>query len=114
LAVAAIPAVRAVELRLGNAYPLTFTNVDQRQLSTSDGHLTIITVVTRKDEEKAQMVGERFSAHLSWQRQVSVDYGGKLSAKDLPAVSRDRRGDHPAPAGRGSEGDANNLVCQAS
>ena len=60
LVVTAIRAVRAVELRLGNAYPLTFTDVDQHQLSTSDGHVTIITVVTRKDEQKAQMVGDRF------------------------------------------------------
>jgi hypothetical protein len=57
--VAAIPAARAIELRLGNAYPLTFTDVDQHQLSTSDGHVTIITVVTRKDEQKAQAVGDR-------------------------------------------------------
>jgi hypothetical protein len=60
LVAAAIPAVRAVELRLGNTYPLTFTDVDQHQLSTSDGHVTIITVVTRKDEQKAQIVGDRF------------------------------------------------------
>jgi hypothetical protein len=60
LVVAAISAVRAIELRLGNAYPLTFTDVDQDQLSTSDGHVTIITVVTRKDEQKAQTVGDRF------------------------------------------------------
>jgi hypothetical protein len=56
--VAAIP-VRAIELRLGSVYPLLLTDVDQHQLSTSDGHVTIITVVTRKDEEKAQMVGDR-------------------------------------------------------
>jgi hypothetical protein len=58
--VAAIPAARATEPRLGNIYPLTFTDVDQHQLSTSDGHVTIITVVTRKDEQKAQTVGDRF------------------------------------------------------
>jgi hypothetical protein len=58
--VAAIPAGQAVELRLGNVYPLTLTDVDQHQLSTSDGHVTIITVVTRKDEQKAQLVGDRF------------------------------------------------------
>lgn len=61
LVVAAIPATRAVELRPGNAYPLTFTDVDQHQLSTSDGHVTVITIVTRKDEHKAKMVGDRFS-----------------------------------------------------
>ncbi len=56
---AVIPAAQATELRLGNAYTLTFTDVDRHQLSTSDGHVTIITVVTRKDEQKAQQVGDR-------------------------------------------------------
>jgi hypothetical protein len=56
---AAIPAAQATELRLGNAYTLTFSDVDRHQLSTSDGHVTIITVVTRKDEQKAQQVGDR-------------------------------------------------------
>ncbi|MEY2490849.1 MAG: hypothetical protein QOC70_2791 [Verrucomicrobiota bacterium] len=55
---AAIPAA-AIELRRGSVYPLTFTDVDRHQLSTSDGHVTIITVVTRKDEQKAQQVGDR-------------------------------------------------------
>jgi hypothetical protein len=50
---------QANELRPGNVYPLTFTDVDRHQLSTSDGHVTIITVVTRKDEQKAQQVGDR-------------------------------------------------------
>lgn len=51
--------VRANEMRPGNVYPLTFTDVDRQQLSTSDGHISIITVVTRKDEQKAQQVGDR-------------------------------------------------------
>jgi hypothetical protein len=50
---------RANELRPGNVYPLTFTDVDRQQLSTADGHVTIITVLTRKDEQKAEQVGER-------------------------------------------------------
>jgi len=50
---------RAHELRPGNIYPLTLTDVDRHQLSTSDGHGTIITVLTRKDEQKAEQVGER-------------------------------------------------------
>jgi hypothetical protein len=58
--VAAVLPARAAELRVGNVYPLTLTDVDQHQLSTSDGHVSIITVVTRKDEEKAQAVGDRF------------------------------------------------------
>jgi hypothetical protein len=49
----------AEELRPGNVYSLTFTDVDNQQLSTADGHITIITVLTRKDEEKAEQVGER-------------------------------------------------------
>lgn len=49
----------ADELRPGNTYSLTLTDVDRHQLSTSDGHVTIITVLTRKDEEKAKQVGER-------------------------------------------------------
>ena len=53
------PAVRASELRPGNTYALTFTDVDRHQLSTSDGHVTVITVLTRKDEQKAEQVGER-------------------------------------------------------
>jgi len=59
------PLLLADQLQIGNAYPLTFKDVDQRQLSTSDGHVTIITVVTREDEQKAQTVGDRFShSHL--------------------------------------------------
>jgi len=53
------PAAWANELRPGNVYSLTFTDVDRHQLSTSDGHATIITVLTRKDEQKAQQVGDR-------------------------------------------------------
>ena len=59
------PLLLADELQIGNSYPLTFKDVDQRQLSTSEGHITIITVVTREDEQKAQTVGDRFShSHL--------------------------------------------------
>ena len=53
------PAAAANELRPGNVYPLTFTDVDGQQLSTADGHATIITVLTRKDEKKAEQVGDR-------------------------------------------------------
>jgi len=59
LAVVLTGVAGANELRPGNAYPLTFTDVDRQQLSTSDGHVTIITVLTRKDEHKAEQVGDR-------------------------------------------------------
>ena len=49
----------AIQLRQGNTYPLTFTDVDRHQLSTADGHVTVISVVTRRDEAKAQTVGDR-------------------------------------------------------
>jgi hypothetical protein len=55
----AATAAHGAELRAGNNYPLTFTDVDRHQLSTSDGHVTIITVLTKRDEEKAQAVGDR-------------------------------------------------------
>lgn len=51
----------AIQLHPGNIYPLTFTDVDHHQLSTADGHVTIISVVTRRDEAKADTVGERMS-----------------------------------------------------
>ena len=49
----------AAELRVGNSYRLMFTDVDQEQLSTSDGHITIVSVVTRENEAKAQALGDR-------------------------------------------------------
>jgi hypothetical protein len=52
---------QAAELRAGNTYPLTFTDVDRHQFSTADGHVTIISVVNRRDEAKAQSVGDRVS-----------------------------------------------------
>jgi hypothetical protein len=58
IAWATIATLQAVQMRVGNDYPLSFTDVDRHQLSTADGHVTIITVVTRKDEAKAQAVGD--------------------------------------------------------
>jgi hypothetical protein len=51
----------AVQLHPGNIYSLTFTNVDHHQLSTADGHVTVISVVNNRDEAKAQAVGDRFT-----------------------------------------------------
>jgi hypothetical protein len=52
---------RAVQLHPGGIYALTFTDVDRHQLSTADGHVTVIAVVNRRDEAKAETVGERVS-----------------------------------------------------
>ena len=51
--------LQAVQLRPGGIYPLTLTDVDRHQLSTADGHVTIISVVNRRDEAKAETVGDR-------------------------------------------------------
>ena len=51
--------LHAAELRVGNSYQLKFTDVDQEQLSTSDGHVTIASVATRDNEAKAQALGDR-------------------------------------------------------
>lgn len=65
--IAALAATVALadELRVGNIYSLTFTDVDRHQLSTADGRVTVISVVHRRDEAKAQNVGERTS-HISF------------------------------------------------
>ncbi len=52
---------QAAELRVGSNYPLTFTDVDRRDFSLADGHVTIISVVNRRDEAKAESVGDRVS-----------------------------------------------------
>ena len=61
VAMLAVATAQAIELRVGSNYPLTFTDVDRHQLSTADGHVTIITVVNRRDEAKAETVGDRES-----------------------------------------------------
>ena len=61
VAMLAVATAQAIELRVGSNYPLTFTDVDRHQLSTADGHITIITVVNRRDEAKAETVGDRES-----------------------------------------------------
>jgi hypothetical protein len=62
VALIAMPA-HAVQLHEGNNYSLSFTDVDRRQHSTANGHVTVITVMTRKDETKADAVGERVTQY---------------------------------------------------
>jgi hypothetical protein len=59
IALLAATTLHAADLRVGNSYQLTFTDVDKRQLSTSDGHVTIISVTTRENEAKAEALGDR-------------------------------------------------------
>ena len=82
----------AVQLRVGNNYPLTFTDVDRHEFSTADGHITIISVVTRKDEAKAQSVGDRVSkisfgdpkirliTLVNFQQNIILPFRGMVSA----------------------------------
>ena len=57
----AVTNAHAIQLHPGNTYSLVFTDVDRHQLSTADGHVTIISVVTNRDEAKAQTVGDRMT-----------------------------------------------------
>lgn len=84
--------LRAAEMRVGTNYQLTLTDVDRHQLSTSDGHVTIITVLTRKDEEKAQAVGDsvphqyygdpkfRLITLVNFQESIFPPFRGMISA----------------------------------
>ncbi|MFL6589579.1 MAG: hypothetical protein ACJ8M4_05350 [Chthoniobacterales bacterium] len=58
-AVSAVTAALGGQLREGNNYSLSFTDVDGRQHATANGHVTVITVMTRRDEVKADTLGER-------------------------------------------------------
>ncbi|HEV3410414.1 MAG TPA: hypothetical protein VG095_08970 [Chthoniobacterales bacterium] len=55
---AALPIVSAAELRPGEVSALRFRDVDGNEHSTADGHVTIITIVTRENEAGAQAVGD--------------------------------------------------------
>ena len=80
------------ELRAGNNYQLSFNDVDHHQLSTADGHVTIITVVTRQDEQKAQAVGDevphvylgdpkfRLITLVNFQQKIYGPFRGMISA----------------------------------
>lgn len=50
-------------LQPGNTYALTFRDVDGNDLSTADGHITIIALVTRRSEEKAREISRRVPDH---------------------------------------------------
>ncbi|MGI8482269.1 MAG: hypothetical protein ACR2MF_09435 [Chthoniobacterales bacterium] len=52
-------AVRGSDLHVGDTIPVSVVDVDQNRLSTADGHATVVTVVTREDENKARELGDR-------------------------------------------------------
>ena len=49
----------AESLQVGATYALSVTDLDQRQLSTADGHVTLVCVVTRANQHDARAVGDR-------------------------------------------------------
>lgn len=55
----ALQIARTEPLQVGGTYPLTVTDIDQHQLSTADGHVTVICAVTRANQHDARVVGDR-------------------------------------------------------
>lgn len=47
------------ELEPGRAYSFSLRDVDGNDLATADGHVTVITVVTRQNEDQAHAVADR-------------------------------------------------------
>jgi hypothetical protein len=76
------PLATAAELQVGAAHQLTFRDVDGRSLSTADGHVTVITVITRDQEEKARAVSkgvpERCVGDPKYRYITLVNFQGKL------------------------------------
>jgi hypothetical protein len=46
-------------LSTGTSYSIGFVDIDERKLSTADGHVTIVVLTTAADHEKARTVGDR-------------------------------------------------------
>ena len=63
LLLAAAPAVQGAALQPGDTYRLNFRDVDGNDLSTAEGRVTIIAVVTRRSEEKARAISQRVPDH---------------------------------------------------
>jgi hypothetical protein len=59
LLVLALQAARGEPLQVAATYALKLTDLDRRQLSTADGHVTIVCVVTRANQHDARAVGDR-------------------------------------------------------
>jgi hypothetical protein len=81
-------AVQGAELQRGSQYPFTLRDVDGNNLATADGHVTIITVVTRENEKQARaiatgvprrVVGDpkyRYITLVNFQRKLSPPFRG--------------------------------------
>jgi hypothetical protein len=54
-----LPALAHGALSTGNTYSISFVDVDRNELSTADGHVTIVVLTTSADREQARIVGDR-------------------------------------------------------
>ena len=82
LILAASATATAAELQVGATHRLTFRDVDGQDLSTAAGHVTIITVITRENEEDARavskLVPERCIGDPKYRYITLVNFQGKL------------------------------------
>ena len=82
LILAATATAAAAELQVGATHRLTFRDVDGQDLSTAAGHVTIITVITRENENEARAVSkfvpERYIGDPKYRYITMVNFQGKL------------------------------------
>lgn len=73
----------AGEWEVGGKHALSFQDVDGNNISTSDGHVTIITVVTRAQEDNAHAVADlipdRYVGDEKFWYVTLVNFQGKLA-----------------------------------
>lgn len=55
----AMQIARGGALQIGATYALSVGDVDQRRLSTADGHVTLLCAVTRANQHEARVVSDR-------------------------------------------------------
>lgn len=91
LLVAATAAAAVDELQPGAVHQLAFRDVDRNRLSTAEGRITIITVVTRQNGEKAREIAEKVPEYCVGDPQYRyitvVNFQGKL-ARPLHGLTR--------------------------
>lgn len=77
------PTANAAPLQIGSVARLTFRDVDGNTLSTADGHVTILTVVTRQNEEQAHAVADqvpdRYVGNAKYRYVTLVNFQRKLA-----------------------------------
>jgi hypothetical protein len=73
----------AAEWQPGVSHDLTFRDVDGNDLSTNDGHVTVITVVTRADEANARavadLVPDQYVGDANYRYVTLVNFQGRLA-----------------------------------